>query len=194
MGKETNNNNSELPTVPLNQEGDAIFVSKDIKMLYALMQNSIEKQIEQNRFKDETIDRLQKIVNEYEKGFIPKIKEPLIWDLILFKDSFDKFKEKFEDAAKPILDEIEMLDEELDEIFYSHGIQPNLKVLEFYDRDTQIVKKKITTNELSDDKRIIKILKRGYFSDDKLLRKEEVMVMVFEANLENAEESTVIEF
>lgn len=182
MDNDENLNSEEVITDTLPKVGEPDFIIQEIKLLHSIISQNLEKQIEQNRFKDETIDRLQKIVNEYEKGFINKIREPLLMDIIFFKDSFDKFKEKFEEAAEYLVKEISMLDEELEEVLFAHGIKVIQADIDFYDREIQIVKKKIPTTSAEDDRRITKILKRGYQIDDKILRKEEVAVFVFEEN------------
>ncbi|MCC6463688.1 MAG: nucleotide exchange factor GrpE [Saprospiraceae bacterium] len=157
-------------------------LSSEFESFKSLIKDHLDRQIEQNRFKDETIDRLQKIVNEYEKGFIEKIREPLLMDIIFFKDSFDKFKDKFEESADTLIKEINMFDEELEEVLYANGITLVESDTDFYNREIQLVKKKIPTNQIEEDKRVAKILKKGYIMDNKILRKEEIAILVFEEN------------
>lgn len=170
MADETNPIQGENKTNTPDVEGNGPNgLAKELESFKELIKNHLDKQIEQNRYKDETITRLQKTVSEYEKGFVSKIKEPLIWSLIFFKDSFGKFKEKFEEASNVIVSEIEMLDEELDEILYSHGIEKIKSESDFYDREKQIVRKKEITENPEEDRFVIKVLKHGYLLDGKLL-------------------------
>ena len=181
MDDETKPNQDEKELITPDVENtSSVELIKELSSFKELIKDHLDKQIEQNRFKDETINRLQKTVSEYEKGLVSKIKEPLIWSIIFFKDSFEKFKEKFEEASNVIVSEINMLDEELDEILYSHGLEKIHSDSEFYDREKQIVRKKEVTENPEEDRLIVKVLKHGYLLDGKLLRKEEIMVKVFE--------------
>jgi molecular chaperone GrpE len=162
------------------ENSSSIELVNELSSFKELIKDHLDRQIEQNRFKDETINRLQKTVSEYEKGLVSKIKEPLIWSLLFFKDSFEKFKEKFEEASTIIVSEINMLDEELDEILYSHGLEKIYSESDFYEREKQIVRKKVITEKPEEDRLVVKVLKHGYLLDGKLLRKEEIMVKVFE--------------
>jgi molecular chaperone GrpE len=181
MDDETKPNQDEKElNAPDIENASSTELVKELSSFKKLIRDHLDKQIEQNRFKDETINRLQKTVSEYEKGLVSKIKEPLIWSIIFFKDSFEKFKEKFEEASMVIVSEIEMLNEELDEVLYSHGIEKINSESDFYDREKQIVRKKEITENPEEDRLVVKVLKHGYLLDGKLLRKEEILVKVFE--------------
>ena len=80
-----------------------------------------------------------------------------------------------------------MLDEELDEIFYSHGLEKIHSESNFYNREKQIVRKKEVTENPEEDRLIVKVLKHGYLLDGKLLRKEEIIVKVFEQTTQTNE-------
>lgn len=161
---------------------DLELVVNEIKGIHNLIKDDLQKQQEQNKYKDETINRLQKVVYDYEQGFIKKIKEPLIKDLILFKDSFDKFKEMFQEASSTLIKEIDFLEEELSEIMYSHGVEVLTNENETYDRNVQIVKKKEACDNPELDKTIKKVLKKGYTLDGKILRKEEIAINIYQEN------------
>lgn len=155
-------------------------LARELENFKELIKDHLEKQIEQNRFKDETINRLQKTISEYEKGLVSKIKEPLIWNLIFFKDSFEKFWEKYEGVLNLPTSEIDLLFEELEEIFYSHGLERINAESKYYDREKQIVRKKEKTVDPEENMLVSKVLKTGYILDGKILRKEEISVKVFE--------------
>lgn len=154
----------------------------EVNAIYSMIKDDLQKQQEQNKYKDETINRLQKVVYDYEQGFVKKIKEPLIKDLILFKDSFDKFKEMFQLASKPIVEEIDFLEVELSEIMYSHGVEALHNENELYDRNVQIVKKKEECNSPELDGTVNRILKKGYTLDGEILRKEEIAINIYQEN------------
>ena len=174
---------NELNTTNV-EEGGISQLTKEFESFKELVKDHLDKQIEQNRFKDETINRLQKTVSEYEKGLILKIKEPLIWSLIFFKDSFEKFWEKFEESSSLPVAEVDMLFEELDEIFYSNGLEKIKCESDFYDREKQIVRKKEMTSNPDEDRLVVKVLKTGYLLDGKLFRKEEIVVKAFDETVE----------
>lgn len=167
------------------ENSSSIALVKELNSFKELIKDHLDKQTEQNIFKDNTIDRLQKLVYEYEKGFIQKIKEPILMNLIIFRDSFQKFKEKFEYSIDYLFKEIEMLDEELEDILYSHGITELQIDNEFYDREIHIARRKIPTDKIENDKKISRILKKGYILDEKLLRKAEIEVFVYEKQHES---------
>ena len=151
-----------------------------IKDIQNLLNNHLQSIQKQNEFKDQTINRLQKVVYQYEQGFIYKIKEPILKDLILFKDSFDKFKKRFEESSDTLLNEIDFLNDELEEIFYAHGIETISNEEDTYNRELQLIKRKIACPNPQLDKIVAEILKTGYSLDGKILRKEEVAINVYQ--------------
>lgn len=145
-----------------------------------ILLSDVSKSRKQSADKDETIKRLQKIVYDYEKGFVSSIKEPLIRDLILFRDSFEKFKSRFEEASSVITKEIDFLNDEIEDIFFSHGVEL-IEVQEEYDRTTQIVRKKVPTDDPYFDRKVLSVLKSGYKTDKKILRKQEISLSIYTA-------------
>ncbi|WP_170110756.1 nucleotide exchange factor GrpE [Flavilitoribacter nigricans] len=149
-----------------------------LKEIKVLIENNLAQVHKQSSFKDETIDRLQKLVYSYEKGFIPSIKEPLLKDLILFKDSFNKFRTMFSESSETLLREIDFLNDEIEDIFYTHDVDIIQVEGDDYDRELQIVRKKIPTDNQALHRKIVEVLKDGYKSGEKILRKQEVAVYI----------------
>ena len=132
--------------------------------------------------KDDTINRLQKTVYEYEKGFIPSIKKPLIKDLILFRDSFNDFKKTFSEAAETLVKQIEFLDYELEEIFFTYDIEKIEVEGDKYDRNYQKVAKKIPTDDALLHEKVAAVTKPGYIFNNEILRKQHIAIYVYENN------------
>lgn len=153
---------------------------KDIQEIKQLLEEDLTNVRKQNTSKDETINRLQNIVYKYEKGFIPSIKEPLIKDLILFKDSLDKFRIMFVEASNVITKEISFLKDEIDDIFFSHGIETIHVEGDEYDRTIQVARKKIVTDNPKLNRKVAEVVKDGYRTDQKILRKQEVVIYIYE--------------
>lgn len=166
-----------------NSENDGILIEKKLLNELVAIRETLEGELtklrEQNQSKDETINRLQEVVYQYEKGFISSIKEPIIKDVILFKDSFNKFKEMFSEASEVIVREIDYLNDELEDIFFAHGIEIIQQENDEYDRETQKVRKKISCEKPELNRKIAHIVKDGYRSEDKLLRKQEVAIFIY---------------
>lgn len=172
------------PLIHSSELKDTITI-QEVKMLHDLMKEHLNKQIELNKFKDETIDRLQKIVYDYEKGFIFKIKEPFIRDLILLKDSFKQIISNNQHQDAGLSKELDFFDKEIDDLFYSYGVSPIEIDSDVYDREFQIVRSKVNCESPDLDRRIKKTIKQGYLYEDKLvLRKEEVEIWVYPASNE----------
>ena len=163
------------------QTGDGDKKSPELELLNeikVLIESNLTKIQKQSSLKDETIDRLQKIVYSYEKGFIPSIKEPLLKDLILYKDSFNKFRATFTEASETLTREIDFLNDEVEDIFYTHDVDIIQTESDSYDRELQIVRKKIPTDDQNLDRKVAEVLKDGYKFGDKILRKQEVAVYI----------------
>ena len=140
----------------------------------------LSKSNHQHEIKDETIHRLHNTIREHEKGLVFSIKEPILRDLIMFKDSFNKFKQICEEKQDEILmGEIDFLEEELNEIFYRHSLETIKTENNQYNRDLQVSRKQIETNDLALNRIVDNVLKEGYTIDGKILRKQEVSVFIY---------------
>lgn len=73
-------------------------LSKDDLLPFISLINTLKADLglrsERDKYKDEAIQRMTKQVEQYEKGMIKKIKEPIIRDLILLSDSIETLCKK----------------------------------------------------------------------------------------------------
>jgi molecular chaperone GrpE (heat shock protein) len=151
--------------------------------------NKLEKDLnlrnERDKYKDEAIQRMSKQIEEYEKGFVKKIKEPLIRDLIMLCDTIEKLHKKFCSSGNADLNhEIVLLKEEVDEILFASGVERiELSGNPEYDINHQKIVLKVPTNNPEENMRICKIVRDGYLWDKSLIRKQEITVYEFITNI-----------
>lgn len=154
------------------------------KSLLSKLIELVEINNKRSQYKDEAILRMQKQIGEYEKGIIKSVKETLIRDIILFYDSLTGFYKKFKDEAKSINDfeyEYKLLEDELLDLLYCQNVERiNLENNQKYDRTLQKVVRIEPTNNKNENELIIKKILDGFKWDEKILRKQEVVVKKFE--------------
>ena len=133
---------------------------------------------ERDKYKDETIQRMSKQIDIFEKGVFENIKKELILEIISFYDMFLNFKEKFNFIENSELQsEIDFLEMELNNIIFNNGIDEIEEITDVeIDRSNHRIKKVEPTNVLSQNNKIKSILKKGYLWNKKIIRKQEVVV------------------
>jgi molecular chaperone GrpE (heat shock protein) len=142
---------------------------------------------ERDRYKDEAIQRMTKQVEQYEKGLLKKIKEPIIRDLILLSDSIEKLRKKFSDIdIMDLNNDLILLQDELDEILYINSVEKmNSNDIYEYDKDHQKVVKKIMNDNKDNDRKIIEVTKPGYLWENEVIRKQEIVIYEYIENKKN---------
>ena len=135
---------------------------------------------ERMAYKDEAINRMQKRLEEYERGIFKSIKEAILKDIILFFDSLSRFRQKYESSPisqDEFLQETSFLQDELLEVLFSQNVEMiNVDEDSKYDRDHQKVVKIEDTNNSQDHEKVDKIVRHGFKWDDRILRKQEVVI------------------
>ena len=133
---------------------------------------------ERDKYKDETIQRMSKQIDIFEKGVFKNIKKELILEIISFYDMFLNFQEKFNFIENSELQsEIDFLEMELNNIIFNNGIDEIEEITDVeIDRSNHRIKKVEPTNVLSQNNKIKSILKKGYLWNKKIIRKQEVVV------------------
>jgi len=147
--------------------------------LLAEIRNLLENKIGANQYKDEAIVRMQKRLEDYEKGLVRSIKEPLIRDIILFYDSFAKFLEKFmsKTRSKEFVHDVKILREELLQVLFSQDVEIiDARINGKYDRDSQKVVRSEPSDKSEDNEVVSHIIRNGFVLEGKILRKQEVVV------------------
>ena len=113
---------------------------------------------ERDKYKDETIQRMSKQIDIFEKGVFENIKKELILEIISFYDMFLNFQEKFNFIENSELQsEIDFLEMELNNIIFNNGIDEIEEITDVeIDRSNHRIKKVEPTNVLSQNNKIIK--------------------------------------
>lgn len=144
------------------------------------LRSIIREKTDRDKYKDESILRMQKQINEYEKDLKISIKETLIKEILSFYITFLDFQKKFsKDENQNLIDEIDYLETELSNILFNNGIN-EIELIEGdeLDRMQQRIKSKLLTDDTSRDKTIHKILKKGFVWNDKVIQKQEVEIYI----------------
>jgi len=151
------------------------------------VKENLELRNERDKYKDEAIQRMSKQISDYEKGFVEQIKSPLINDVILFYDSLLKFQNKFKDIDNSDLqNEIELLGFEVEEILFRNDIEEiEINIGETYNRDIHKVKSKVETKKDSENSTVNNVIKKGFRSGNKIIRKQEIIINEYIDNSEN---------
>jgi len=172
-------NENEVKEESLSKDDLSVFIS-----LINTLKVDLTLRSERDNYKDEAIHRMTKQVEQYEKGMIKKIKEPIIRDLILLSDSIEKLCRKFRDIENTGLNnELGLLQDEVEEILYTNSVEKiNLNDFIEYDKDNQKVVRKIATDNKENDKKIVEVTKSGYLWGNEVIRKQEIVVYEYIEN------------
>ncbi len=157
-------------------------VNKNSSILSKIL-NVVKLNDERNRYKDESILRMQKQLTEYEKDIKKSIKETLIKDIILFYDSLTGFYEKYKYQLKSIdgcNSEFELLVDELLELLFCQNIELiDIDIDQNYNRNYQKVVRTEPTMNTQENEKVVKKIRDGFKWDEKVLRKQEIVVKKF---------------
>lgn len=145
------------------------------------IKNDVEVRNERDKYKDEAIQRMSNQIADFEKGIFEKIKKELINELISFYDVLLKFQEKFKSIEnKELQNEIDFLETEISNMLFNNSIDEiDENIGGDINRDFHKIKKKIETDNIDENQKIKQILKKGFIWNDKVLRKQEVIITEF---------------
>lgn len=139
-----------------------------------------EKDLFDNNSKDEAIARMQKRLEEYERGMLRALKEPLLRDLMLFYDSLVKLLHKCENGPPARLDyarELELLRAELLEIFSTQSMERiALPGESRYQSDLQKAVQIENAEQAEENQLVVRVVREGFTWEGRVLRKQEVAV------------------
>lgn len=144
---------------------------------------------ERDKYKDEAIQRMSKQIADFEKGIFEKIKKELINEIISFYDLLLKFQEKFKSVEnKELQNEIDFLETEISNILFNNSIDEiDESIGEDVNRDLHRIKKKVESNDKDKNQKILEVLKKGFIWNNKVIRKQEVIITEFKEK-ENIDE------
>lgn len=162
--------NSELKASNVN--------SVDEKTFLINLQKELKLRNERDKYKDETIHRLTKKIDNLERGKEDEIKISLIKNIIVLHDSIEKFQKKFEYIQDDKLQkDIEFLKDEItDELLFNNDVEPIESAIgDDFNRDIHIAKETFPIELVEKDKTIYSIVKKGFRYKNKVIRKQEVI-------------------
>ncbi len=139
-----------------------------------------ESYVGSNQSKDETIGRMQKRLEEYERGMLRSLKEPMLRDLMLLYDSLDKLLSKSKNgvlATAEFARELELLRAELLEVFSTQNMEPITIAGEpRYQPELQKVVQIESAENAEENQLITRVVREGFVWEGRVLRKQEVAV------------------
>jgi len=145
------------------------------------IKNDIEVRNERDKYKDEAIQRMSKQIADFEKGIFEKIKKELINEIISFYDLLLNFQRKFKNIEnKELQNEIDFLETEISNMLFNNSIDEiDENIGGDINRDFHRIKKKVETDDIKKNQKIQQILKKGFVWNEKVLRKQEVVITEF---------------
>lgn len=145
------------------------------------IKNDIEVRNERDKYKDEAIQRMSKQITDFEKGIFEKIKKELINEIISFYDLLLNFQRKFKNIEnKELQNEIDFLETEISNMLFNNSIDEiDENIGGDINRDFHRIKKKVETDDIEKNQKIQQILKKGFVWNEKILRKQEVVITEF---------------
>lgn len=173
-----NDNVEEILPNPISEISNTEIRIEEISEFISSIKSEVDVRNERDKYKDEAIQRMSKQIASFEKGVFETIKKELIFEVISFYDLLLKFQEKFQTLEnKEFQNEVDFLETELSNILFNNSIDEideNMGIE--VDRDLHRIKQIIETNNLDDNQKIIKILKKGFIWNEKIIRKQEVII------------------
>ncbi len=150
------------------------------------IKNLIEDRLQYDRVKENAFDKLYEDMRQYKErdDFLFNYQKPIINDIILLYDSMIKVleslnSESIENDQIKIKENINYLVEELLEILYRRDITLIEEESTIFNPKTQKAIKVIPTNKKEQDKLVEKIVRKGFISNEKIIRSEEVTIKKF---------------
>lgn len=151
--------------------------------------NMINENNERNKYKDEAIKRMQKRLEEHERGLIKSIKESLVKDILRFYDSLNAFINKFSESTytkEEFNKELNILKDEFYELLFAQNIELiNSNVNQKYDRNIQKVIRTESTYNLDEDCIVSNVIRDGFIWNGKILRKQEIIIKKYNNKIQN---------
>ncbi len=135
--------------------------------------------------KNGIIDKLHSELQEYKDDLIRKLLQPMILDVILAIDNFNKLartnRDREPEALDPrkLLQMLECVPDDLENLLYRRGVDCYREDGERFNPKRQKVMKKIPTADRERDRTIATRLRKGYEWDGRMIRPEMVAVYVY---------------
>jgi molecular chaperone GrpE (heat shock protein) len=159
---------------------------EEISKFINSIKNDIEVRNERDKYKDEAIQRMSKQIGDFEKGIFEKIKKELVNEIISFYDLLLNFQRKFKSIEnKELQNEIDFLETEISNMLFNNSIDEiDEDIGGDINRDFHKIKKKVETDNIEQNQKILEIIKKGFIWNDKIIRKQEVVITEYK-NPEN---------
>ena len=141
-------------------------------------------------------DTLYQELDHYKSEFSLKLEKQLLQDLLTFYDSLLWFQQTISDQPENIDDNLKYLNEEFLELLRRRDVLPFPPSSHFNGQQHRVLQI-IKTANLEDDEKIQKIIRRGFFRGEKIMRDEEVTIYRYDedlntsASIENTSEHSV---
>jgi molecular chaperone GrpE (heat shock protein) len=129
---------------------------------------------------------MSKQIGDFEKGIFEKIKKELVNEIISFYDLLLNFQRKFKSIEnKELQNEIDFLETEISNMLFNNSIDEiDEDIGGDINRDFHKIKKKVETDNIEQNQKILEIIKKGFIWNDKIIRKQEVLITEYK-NPEN---------
>ncbi len=182
-----------------------LLLKSDIDGSFDKLMNLFMNKLSNDSIKDNAFEKLYSQMEGYKKNFIRSAMYPLINDLILYYDRLvnnishlkleqknlldenknDKIINEFSDLKDSFLHTLEMFKDELLEILSRYNIvkMDKSEVGQKFDPETSKVIKKTDTEDPALDMTIKEVLQEGFWNEDKVFRRE--LVIVYKAPKDN---------
>lgn len=139
----------------------------------------IENKISYDETKEKMFQSLYQQLKEYKEGFVESIQKPIIKILLPLYDSvirIDKALKSKDFSIDALKNEVDILKSEFEEVLYQLDVTPFIEHPEILDRKIHKTIKVIETSDPNEDKKIVEIVRYGFFWKGNILRPEEVTI------------------
>lgn len=162
------------------ESADLMSVMKDNNNLLQEIKGLIQDRLEYDNVKEKAIDKLNDELHFYRDNFVFQSQKGLFVDLMLLYDSLERILSETgsnEGISKErLIESLDVFKEEFLEVLYRKDITPFDEHPEYLDFKLHKTIKTVTTDEETENNKVDKIVKRGFFWNDKVLRPEEVII------------------
>ena len=128
-------------------------------------------------------DTLYQELDHYKSEFSLKLEKQLLQDLLTFYDSLLWFQQTINEQPENINDNVQYLNEEFLELLRRRDVLPFPPSSHFNGQQHRVLQIVKTAN-LEDDGKIQKLIRRGFFRGEKIMRDEEVSIYRYEEEQE----------
>jgi len=148
------------------------------------LRSEFQEKIKENRFREETIERLHKELQVHREGIVKKHLHSVVVDVIKLIDDLRRLvghyrsKELTADDLPKLLDILSDIPRDLEDLFLWQGVSSFVEEGNRFDPSRQRITRKIVTDDPSLDKTIAERVLPGYEWDGKVIRPELVAVYV----------------